>query len=160
MKRLFLLSTLLIVVGCAGMQPAKSVSTAPPCKIESQYSATGEIVGKSKDALFEKSKLWFFEQFHSQNDTIKYENKEEGVIIALGSRERFVSAYGRSCNVVFAVKMKVKDQWAEIILTDMGLRCGNIEPPGGIFILTNPECSLIRIFLESYPKSYLNTLAK
>ncbi|MEO9300546.1 DUF4468 domain-containing protein [Acinetobacter pittii] len=117
-----LLSLLFIstgMVGCA-MSPPMTQTTQPMAEVTSVV----EVPNKSRDQIFEASKIWIAKSFKSANDVIQYADKSSGVIVGKGNIqfpcEGFIScgAFGND-KVNFTIKIETKDNKARINFSDI-----------------------------------------
>jgi hypothetical protein len=105
-RTLFLLATMLVMAGCAAVQPVPESNRT--------FDAVFDTPGASKDQIFSATKIWIAETFRSAKAVIEYENKEEGTLIGNG-----IVPYpcgGIECvakgdwSVPFTMRVDMKDQ--------------------------------------------------
>ncbi|MHA3061178.1 DUF4468 domain-containing protein [Acinetobacter sp. ANC 4631] len=107
-----------ILSGCV---TAEQMQFAAPLN---DVSEVIDINGKSKDQLFEASKIWIAKSFNSSNNVIQYADKESGSIIGKGNMkfpcDGFIdcSAFGND-RVNFTIKIDTKDNKARVTLSDI-----------------------------------------
>jgi hypothetical protein len=75
-KLIVLLGALLVCSGCAGMERVKEE--------DKSFSQVYEVPGKTKDVIYEKTKIWIAQNFKSAKSVLEYENKVDGTIIGNG----------------------------------------------------------------------------
>lgn len=95
---------LLVLSGCAGMQPAK----------ESSIESVVDVPGRTKEQIYVATKIWIAETFHSAKAVIENDDKEAGRVIGNG-----IIAYpcnGIGCfgkegwKIGFTMRVDTKDQ--------------------------------------------------
>ncbi|AZC04306.1 DUF4468 domain-containing protein [Acinetobacter nosocomialis] len=105
------------LVGCA--TPITSTQQAMP-----EVSQVIEIPNKSKDQIFEDSKIWIAQSFKSANNVIQYADKSTGSIIGKGNIQYpcdgFIDcgAFGND-KVNFTIKIDTKDNKARVTINDV-----------------------------------------
>lgn len=119
MKNLITLTGLLFSVilnGCVSLPTATDKQIQPITKVV-------DVNGKSKDQLYDESKIWIAKNFKSANSVIQYENKTDGKILGKGAIpfpcEGFIdcSAFGKD-KVNFTIQIETKDNKARIVVSD------------------------------------------
>ncbi len=78
-----------------------------------------------KDDLFQRTKLWFVENYTSANDVIQMEDKENGIIVGKGYFEEMwqVTFYASmKVKVYHTIKMYVKDGRYRYEITDFNVK--------------------------------------
>lgn len=99
------LAMLLLVSGCAGMEPVSEADNT----ITQVYDATGI----RKDQMFDLTKIWIAENFRSAKSVIEYENKSDGMVIGNGVIPYPCSGLGCAgrgdWTVPFTMKVEMKD---------------------------------------------------
>jgi len=73
MRKILMAALVVIVSGCAGMQPVSEADRT--------FDAVFEVQDTSKDKIFTATKIWIAENFRSAKSVIEYENKEEGTLL-------------------------------------------------------------------------------
>jgi hypothetical protein len=102
-----MVSLLLFVGGCASVNLADFEKPK-----ETSIQIIREIPGQSKEAIFEKSKMWIARNFKSTKAVIEYDNKDNGTIIGNGVIDRPLSAvYAGSfpSTISFTMNQEIKD---------------------------------------------------
>lgn len=119
MKKGFFLVVLLLA-GCAGMQPIK-----PEEKI---FSGVFETPGFSKDQIYDSINIWIAQTFTSAKAVTEYQNRSEGVIIGNG-----ITGYacaGLSCalksnwRLAFTMRADMKDGKFKLTFSNLSLEDG------------------------------------
>lgn len=83
-----------------------------------------EVPNKTKDKIFEESKIWIAQSFKSANNVVQYADKGTGSIIGKGNIkypcDGFIDcgAFGND-NVNFTIKIDTKDNKARVIISDV-----------------------------------------
>lgn len=114
--RIFAILAILFLAGCVDMQPV--------AEEDRTFDGVFEVPGISKEQIFNATKIWVAENFHSAKSVIEYENKEEGTLIGNGVT-RYPCA-GIDClakqdwNVPFTMRVDMKDQ--KLKLTFLNIR--------------------------------------
>lgn len=104
-KVLVILFVSFVLIGCA---------TTPGISFENKYQKIIEIPGKTQDELYRSANEFFVGVFNSAEQTIQYQDKEEGIIKGKGKfREVF------SHNYDFIITVEAKDGKVRITFTDM-----------------------------------------
>lgn len=118
MKELLIISVLgFSLAGC--MTPMTPTQHAMP-----EISKVVEIPNKSKDKIFEDSKIWIAQSFKSANNVIQYADKETGSIVGKGNIQypcdgfMDCSAFGND-KVSFTIKIDTKDNKARVVISDV-----------------------------------------
>lgn len=118
MKKIFLAGVLSFgLVGC--MTPMTQTQQVMP-----DISEVVDVPNKSKDKIFEDSKIWIAQSFKSANNVIQYADKDQGSIIGKGNIkypcDGFIDcgAFGND-NVNFTIKIDAKDSKARIVISDV-----------------------------------------
>ena len=118
MKELLLISFLSFsLAGC--MTPLTPTQQGMP-----EISKVVEIPNKSKDKIFEESKIWIAQSFKSANNVIQYADKETGSIVGKGNIQypcdgfMDCSAFGND-KVNFTIKIDTKDNKARVVISDV-----------------------------------------
>ncbi len=92
--------------------------------------------GKSKDQIYEGSKVWIAKSFKSSNNVIQYQNPEAGSIIGKGNMQfpckGFIDcgAFGND-RVNFTIQIEAKDNKARVSISDITASRG-VYSGGGI----------------------------
>ncbi|BFM60404.1 DUF4468 domain-containing protein [Acinetobacter baumannii] len=107
-------------LGLAGcMTPITPTQQAMP-----EISQVIEVPNKSKDQIFEDSKIWIAQSFKSANNVIQYADKSTGSIIGKGNIQYpcdgFIDcgAFGND-RVNFTIKIDTKDSKARVTINDV-----------------------------------------
>ena len=107
MKAIILISTLLLLSGCA---TPESMGLIPLKKDQAETSKIIDIKGATKDELHERAKQFVADSFKSAQAVIQYESKEQGRIIGKGVvggyTEVGFSSYYLSYNFSFNIDVK------------------------------------------------------
>lgn len=117
MKKIILASIMLILGGCAGMQPVS--------ESDMTFDRVVESKGSSKDVIYESTKMWIAENFRSAKAVLEYEDKEAGKIIGNGSIKYPCS--GLDCvakddwRVLFTMKVEAKDERFRMTFSNLRL---------------------------------------
>ena len=118
MKRILMLGVLgLGLVGCI------TIPTPTDKKMEDVVEVI-DVPNKTKDQIFEGSKIWIAQSFKSANNVIQYADKETGSIIGKGSIKypcvgfTDCGAFGND-NVNFTIKIDSKDNKARVNISDV-----------------------------------------
>lgn len=83
-----------------------------------------EVPNKSKDQIFEDSKIWIAQSFKSANNVIQYADKDTGSIIGKGNIQYpcdgliDCGAFGND-KVNFTIKIDTKDNKARVTINDV-----------------------------------------
>ncbi len=83
-----------------------------------------DVPSKSKDQIFEESKIWIAQSFKSANNVIQYADKGTGSIIGKGNIkypcDGFIDcgAFGND-NINFTIKIDTKDNKARVAISDV-----------------------------------------
>jgi hypothetical protein len=107
----------LMQVGCAGMQPITDA--------ERTFDAIFEVPGFTKDQIFNSTKIWIAENFHSAKAVLEFENKEQGVLIGNGSIKYPCS--GLEClakddwSIPFTMRVDMKDGKFKLTFSNLRL---------------------------------------
>lgn len=120
------LAVLFLLLGCAGMQPAK----------EASIEKVIDVPGRNKEQIYAATKIWIAENFRSAKAVIEDDDKNAGRVIGKG-----IIAYpcsGLSClgkedwKISFTMRVDIKDQKYKITFTNINLTF----PPskGSIFV--------------------------
>ncbi|EHU1491220.1 DUF4468 domain-containing protein [Acinetobacter baumannii] len=105
------------LVGC--MTPMTSTQQAMP-----EISQVIEVPNKTKDQIFEDSKIWIAQSFKSANNVIQYSDKSTGSIIGKGNIpypcDGFIDcgAFGND-KVNFTIKIDTKENKARVTINDV-----------------------------------------
>ncbi len=105
--------------GCASMTGMTQTTKPMP-----EVTEVIVVDGKSKDQIFDASKIWIAKSFKSANNVVQYEDKASGTIIGKGNIKfpcyDFTScgAFGND-RVNFTVKIDSKDNKARISFSDI-----------------------------------------
>jgi Domain of unknown function (DUF4468) with TBP-like fold len=128
MKQLKYAAILIILFGCAGMEPAK----------ESSIESVIDVPGRAKDQIYSSTKIWIAETFNSAKAVIEDDDKEAGRVIGNGLIQYPCS--GISClgkedwKIGFTMRVDVKDQKFRITFSNIKLSFpasrGSIFVPG------------------------------
>ncbi len=119
MKRFSILIMASILTGCLGVS-----GMTPTKQPMSEISKVIEVPNKSKDQIFENSKIWVAQSFRSANNVIQYQDKSTGSIIGKGNIqypcEGFTDcgAFGAD-RVNFTIKIDTKDAKARVVISDI-----------------------------------------
>lgn len=115
----------LLIAGIVGVGLVGCVTLPTPT--EKKMEDITEVVNipdKSKDQIFEGSKIWIAQSFKSANNVIQYADKEVGSIIGKGNIQYpcdgFIDcgAFG-SDRVNFTIKIDSKDNKARVVISDI-----------------------------------------
>lgn len=105
------------LVGC--MTPMTPTQQAMP-----EISQVIEVPNKTKDQIFEDSKIWIAQSFKSANNVIQYSDKSTGSIIGKGNIpypcDGFIDcgAFGND-KVNFTIKIDTKENKARVTINDV-----------------------------------------
>lgn len=122
MKKILFTSAIFFVgllSGCVGIPEMTPTQQAMP-----EVSEVIEIPNKTKDQIFESSKIWLAQSFKSANNVIQYADKETGSIVGKGNIQYpcdgFLdcSAFGND-KINFTLKIDTKDNKARVTLSDI-----------------------------------------
>ncbi|MDN8336515.1 DUF4468 domain-containing protein [Acinetobacter baumannii] len=118
MKKILLAGFLgLGLVGCVSMP-------TPTDKPMTDIVEVVDVGGKTKDQLFEQSKVWIARSFKSANNVIQYQDKASGRIIGKGNIpfpcSGFIDcgAFGKD-KVNFTIQIDTKDNKARVFISDI-----------------------------------------
>ena len=118
MNRLLLILLIVAsVTGCANL--------APVADKDRTFDIVVEISGIPKDQIFNSTKAWIAENFHSAKAVIEYENKEEGALIGNGIVPypcRGIDCIAKSdWTVPFTMRVDMKEQRFRLTFSNIGL---------------------------------------
>lgn len=119
----------LVMVGCV------SLPTATNKQMQSIMQVV-EVNGKSKDQLFDESKIWIAKNFRSANNVIQYQDKAEGKILGRGfipfPCDGFIDCgtFGKD-RVNFTIQIDTKDNKSRISISDISAT-SLTHVPGGV----------------------------
>lgn len=117
MKKILLALCVVCFTGCS----ASLTQTKKPTPDVSNIIV---INGKSKNKIFEESKIWIAKSFKSANSVIQYSDKETGSIIGKGTIKYpcdgviDCGAFGEDI-VNFTIKIDVKENKARVVFSDI-----------------------------------------
>lgn len=117
MRKILMAALVVVVSGCAGMQPVSEADRT--------FNAVFEVPDSSKDKIFTATKIWIAENFRSAKSVIEYENKEEGTLIGNGVIPYPCS--GLECvakadwSVPFTLRVDIKDQKFKLTFSNIKL---------------------------------------
>ncbi len=118
MKKIIVASLMSLgLVGC--MTPMTPTQQAMP-----EIAQVIEVPNKSKDQIFEDSKIWIAQSFKSANNVIQYADKSTGSIIGKGNIQYpcdgFIDcgAFGND-KVNFTIKIDTKENKARVTINDV-----------------------------------------
>lgn len=112
MKRVIaLMLSVLALAGCAGVMPMETK--------DMQMQKVIEVPGTTKDALFDKSRMWYAAAFRKANAVIQYENKENGRIMGNGIIS--ISELGTPRDLKISVETEVKENRSRITVSGLTL---------------------------------------
>lgn len=106
MNKLYLLLTVIILSSCA------STSKTDPILLNKPFTYVYEFK-LSKNQIYDKSLVWFAEQFVSSNDVIQLKDKPNGKIIGRGAGEFTYTMFPRK--YLYSVKIDIKDNKARLV---------------------------------------------
>ena len=78
MKQIIIAIAALLLTGCEGTQPIREADKGRPIEF------VQEVPGKTKDDIFDATKVWVAENFHSAKAVIEDANKDVGRLIGNG----------------------------------------------------------------------------
>jgi hypothetical protein len=115
----------LLAVGVLGFGLVGCVALPTPTdKKMEDISEVVNVPSKSRDQIFEGSKIWIAQSFKSANNVIQYADKETGSIIGKGNIQYpcdgFIDcgAFGND-KVNFTIKIDSKDNKARVVISDI-----------------------------------------
>lgn len=120
MKKLFIAGVVgfgLMVGGCATLP-------TPTDKKMDDLTEIIDVPNKTKDQIFEGSKIWIAQSFKSANNVIQYADKDTGSIIGKGNIQYpcdgFIDcgAFGKDI-VNFTIKIDIKNDKARVVISDI-----------------------------------------
>ena len=117
MKKASLVVLLLVVMGCAGLQP--------PIVTAEDIVTIVSAPNYSKDQIFSGTKVWIAENFRSAKSVIEHEDKESGVIIGNGAIPYPCYGGGMECmakstwRMPFTMRVDIKDQRFRLTFTNV-----------------------------------------
>lgn len=117
MKKILVLGLVMGLVGCATMP-------TPTDKKMNDLVEVIEVPNKTKDQIFEGSKIWIAQSFKSANNVIQYADEDSGSIIGKGNIQYpcdgFIDcgAFGND-KVNFTIKIDSKDNKARVSISDI-----------------------------------------
>lgn len=134
-----------------------------------EISQVVEVPNKSKDQIFEDSKVWFAQSFKSSNNVIQYADKGTGSIIGKGNIQYpcdgFIDcgAFGND-KVNFTIKIDTKENKARVTISDVtrtpltyvkGGYNGNIGKDVPILIVQHQQKITVKLndVIEQYKKA-------
>tara|TARA_R110001583_G_scaffold34551_2_gene115902 strand:- start:5060 stop:5572 length:513 start_codon:yes stop_codon:yes gene_type:complete len=117
MRKILMAALVVIVSGCAGMQPISEADLT--------FNAVFEVQDAPRDKIFTATNIWIAENFRSAKSVIEYENKEEGTLIGNGVIPYPCS--GLDCvvkanwSVPFTMRVDMKDQKFRLTFSNIRL---------------------------------------
>jgi hypothetical protein len=84
-----------------------------------KITKTENFPGLKKDVLFERARMWVAESAHSAPDIIKYENKENGILIIKGNLKFPRRQYAIVGFIYCALIIKLEDEKATCIVKNL-----------------------------------------
>lgn len=103
MYRIFLaVFVIFILSGCTIPRPLTEE--------ESTIQKVVEVPGYNKSQIFERSKMWFAENFKTAKSVIEYDNKDEGILIGKGVMALPVSDIRAMSTLPWRFKFTVKEE--------------------------------------------------
>lgn len=144
-----ILFLILLLAGCAGMQPIKPE--------EKTFTGIFEAPGFTKDQIYDSTNIWIAENFYSARSVIEYQNKNEGVII--GSAITDYPCDGVGCafkadwDLAFTMRADIKD-------SKFKLTFSNLQHSDGLPIQYSGDLLHIKSKLLSYGDSIAGTVKK
>ena len=105
MKKICLLISILSIISCA------SATKTDPALLNKPFSYVYEFK-LSKDQIYDRSLVWFAEQFISSNDVLQLKDKPNGKIIGRGAGEFVYTLFPRK--YLYSVRVDIKDNKARL----------------------------------------------
>src|ERR1051326_6509700 len=112
-----LLAFLMVLTGCASMQPVT--------EDELTFSAVYEAPSSRQSQIFEAAKVWIAQKFVSAKAVIEHEDKQGGVLIGNGITD--YPCKGMGCTLkdewglAFTIRVDVKDNKFKLTFTNVKL---------------------------------------
>lgn len=117
----------LLLIGFLGVGAVLSGCVALPTPTDKKMEDITEVIevpAKSKEQIFEDSKIWIAQSFKSANNVIQYVDRDTGSIVGKGSIQYpcdgFIDcgAFGND-RVNFTIKIDTKNNKARVVISDV-----------------------------------------
>lgn len=144
--------------GCAGM--------AQVDQSQLTFDRVVDVPGASKDKIYDGTRMWIAENFHSAKAVLEYENKEQGTLIGNGNIK--YPCQGIDClaksdwSVHFTMRVDTKDGRFKLAFSNLRLSwpASSMMPANNVPLRTQGELDTIKPALLAYGDNIRESLNK